>query len=147
MYRRSRTRSRNGRNAGPLARTHAVFLSDIYRYMLDEAARRWPDLELVRADARELPFGEGEFDAVLALDLISPWWTLAYPSYVNWRPKRLAVTMLAGGVLPEWRASVSHHRADEVRRAIDVTGLRLQRRLAFGPFWSAKWHLWWTVAP
>jgi ubiquinone/menaquinone biosynthesis C-methylase UbiE len=145
--------------------------------MLDEAARRWPGLELVQADARELPFGEAEFDAVLALDLVphvgeleqvlsefarvvrpggqvvfdttnrSPWWTLAYPSYVDWRPKRLALTMLAGGVLPEWRASVSHHRADEVRRAIDVTGLRLERRLAFGPFWSAKWHLWWTVAP
>jgi glycogen synthase len=166
-----------GRIAGPLARMHDVVLCDISDEMLEEAARRWPGLELVRADARELPFGKAEFDAVLGLDLMphvgdlepvlsefarvvrpggrvafdttnhSPWWTPAYPSYVNWRPKRLVATMMAGGVLPEWRASVRHHRPDDVRRAIDGTGLRLERRLSFGPFWSAKWHLWWTVAP
>lgn len=165
-----------GRIAGPLARTHEVVLCDISPEMLEEAARRWPDLELVRADARRLPFGDADFDAVLALDLMphvgdlepvlrelrrvvraggkvvfdttnrSPWWTIAYPSYVDRRPKRLLLTMLAGGVLPEWRASVRHHRADEVRRAIDAAGLQLERRSAFGPFWSAKWHLWWTVA-
>ena len=165
-----------GRMAGPLSQNHDVVLCDVSREMLDEAHGRWPALELVEADARQLPFADGEFDAVLAIDLFphlpnleeglrelarvvraggevvfdttnaSPWWVLAYPAYVNWRPKRLLLTMLAGGVLPEWRATVRHHLPREVREAADMAGIRLGGRQELGPRWSPKWHLWWGTA-
>jgi glycogen synthase len=169
-----------GRTAGPLTTFHEVTLVDISPEMLAEARRRYPErrhpsLRLVQADARSLPFGDGEFDAVVALDLTphlpdleaglrelarvvrpggevvvdtsnaSPWWVPAYPRYVNWRPKRLLLTMQAGGVLPEWRDLVRHHTAAEARAAIQAVGLHIEREQRFGPPWSAKWHLWWTV--
>ncbi len=165
-----------GRIAGPLARNHDVTLCDISPEMLEEAQKRWPSLHLVEADARSLPFGDRAFDAVLAIDLLphfpdleagvrelarvvrpggrvvfdtsnaSPWWVLAFPSYVNWRPRRLLRTLRGGGVLPEWQRLVSHHRAAEVRLAIAASGLRLERVETFGPSWTPKWHLWWTTA-
>jgi glycogen(starch) synthase len=131
----------------------------------------------VEADARQLPFSNGEFDAAIAIDLIphlreleagvrelarvvrpggqlvfdtsnaSPWWVLAYPSYTGWRPVRLARTLLAGGVPPEWQALVRHHRASETRQAIAAAGLRVERLQRFGPWWTPKWHLWWTRKP
>lgn len=167
-----------GRLSAPLAESHDVTLVDVSAEMLDEARRRCPaGVELVLADARELPFPDASFDAVVALDLMPhlpdlneglqelrrvarpgakivfdttnavPLWVLAYPSYVDRRPKRLLLTLLAGGVLPEWRRIVRHHRAGDVKRAIAEAGLRLERREAFGPPWSAKWHLWWTGKP
>jgi glycogen(starch) synthase len=166
-----------GRVAGPLARRHDVTLVDVSPEMLEEARRRYPDLRLVQADAHQLPFEEAEFDAVVALDLLphlrdldagvrelarivrsggavvfdtsnsSPWWVLAYPSYFNWRPRRLLRTMRGAGILPEWQAIVRHHRPDEARAALSRAGLRLERCQPFGPRWSAKWHLWWAAKP
>lgn len=165
-----------GRLAAPLARRHEVTLCDISPEMLAEARRRCPPgVRLVEADARSLPFADGEFDAVLALDLVPhlqdvaagvrelarvvhpggrlifdttnalPFWVLAYPRYVGWRPRRLLRTLLAGGVLPEWRRLVRHHRSGEVREAIAGAGLRLERVETFGPPLVPKWHLWWTT--
>jgi glycogen(starch) synthase len=164
-----------GRLAGPLSARHEVTLVDVSPEMLEEARRRWPGVRLVEADARELPFSDAEFDAALALDLTphlpelepglrelarivrpggevvvdtsnaSPWWVPAYPRYVNWKPKRLLQTMRARGVLPEWRELVRHHTPEEARAGLRAAGLRLQRSQCFGPPWSAKWHLWWTV--
>lgn len=164
-----------GRLAGPLAEHHDVVLCDISPEMIEEARRRWPSLDVVRADARRLPFEDDSFDLVLALDLLthlpslrdgfrelarvarpegrivadttnrSPWWTLAYPSYVGFRPARLAKTMLAGGVLPEWRTIVRHDRPEEARTAIAAAGLKVDRVQSFGPRWSPKWHLWLTA--
>jgi glycogen(starch) synthase len=164
-----------GRLAGPLSARHDVTLVDVSPEMLEEARRRWPGLRLVEADARELPFSDAEFDAALALDLTphlpelepglrelarivrsggevvvdtsnaSPWWVPAYPRYVNWKPKRLLQTMRARGVLPEWLELVRHHTPEEARAGLRAAGLRLQRAQGFGPPWSAKWHLWWTV--
>jgi glycogen(starch) synthase len=144
--------------------------------MLEEARGRWPGLDVVEADARRLPFADGEFDAALAIDLFphlpelerglgelarvvraegevvfdttnaSPWWVLAYPDYVDRQPKRLLLTMLAGGVLPEWRATVRHHRPREVREAAAAAGVRLDGCRKLGPRWSPKWHLWWGTA-
>jgi len=167
-----------GRLAGPLARTHSVTLVDISPEMLEEARSSLPpEVTLVQADARQLPFEAGEFDAALALDLLVhvpdldtgvrelarvvrpggrlvfdttnavPLWVLAYPSYVHWRPRRLLRTLLSRGVLPEWRQIVRHDRAEEVRRAIAAAGLRLERSQGFGPPGLPKWHLWWTTKP
>jgi glycogen(starch) synthase len=166
-----------GRLAGPLAESHDVTLCDVSPQMLEEARARWPRLRLVEADARQLPFSDGEFDAAIAIDLMthlpeleagvrelarvvrpggqlvfdtsnaSPWWMLAYPSYTGWRPRRFARMLRAGGVLPEWQALVRHHRAAEARRAIAAAGLLVERVQAFGPWWTPKWHLWWTRKP
>jgi glycogen(starch) synthase len=164
-----------GRLAAPLAERNDVTLVDVSEEMLAEARERCPpEVELVQADARELPFPDASFDVVLALDLLPhlpdarqalrelsrvarvggqvvfdttnalPLWVLAYPRYFGWRPKRLALTLLAGGVLPEWRPLVRHHRAADVRAAIGQAGLQLEQRERFGPRWCAKWHLWWT---
>jgi glycogen(starch) synthase len=167
-----------GRLTAPLARRHAVTACDVSAEMLEEARRRSPPgVEFVQADARALPFEDGAFDALVALDLLAhlpdlpaalaefsrivraggmllfdtsnaaPWWVPAYPSYVNWRPKRLVRTMLAGGVLPEWRDVVRHHRAGEARRAIAEARLELRRVRSFGPPWCPKWHLWEALKP
>lgn len=167
-----------GRLAAPLAGSHDVTLVDVSAEMLAEARRRCPpEVELVQADGRDLPFADASFDVVLALDLMAhlpdlsegvrelarvvrpggtvvfdttnavPLWVLAYPGYVNYRPKRLLRTLLGAGVLPEWRPVVRHQRAGQVKGAIDAAGLRLERRQSFGPRWSAKWHLWWTARP
>jgi glycogen(starch) synthase len=167
-----------GRLAAPLARRHHVPLADVSPEMLEEARRRCPPaVRLVEADALALPFADGEFDTVLAIDLVPhlpelavgldelarvtrrggrlvfdttnalPLWVLAYPSYVNWRPRRLLATIRGDGVLPEWQANVLHHRASTVRETIAEIGLTLERRTSFGPPLVPKWHLWWTRKP
>jgi glycogen(starch) synthase len=164
-----------GRLLAPLARSHRMTGCDISSEMLDEARRACPpDVRLVQADARDLPFPDQSFDAVIALDLLthlpdlesglrelarvvapggalvydssnaSPWWVPAYPSYVNWRPRRLIATMRRSGVLPEWSDIVRHHHTREVRAASSRVGLRLERVERFGPPWTAKWHLWYA---
>ena len=164
-----------GRLAGPIAERHRVILCDISEEMLEEARQRWPGLQVIAADARSLPFETESFDSVLATDLLphlpdlesalrelarvcrrggrvvfdttnrSPWWVIGFPAYVNWRPRRLLRTMLAGGVLPEWRTLVRHDRPAEVRDAVARAGLRIDRVHRFGPPWTPKWHLWWTT--
>jgi glycogen(starch) synthase len=167
-----------GRLTAPLAARHAMTGCDISPAMLEEARRRCPEgVTLVEADARRLPFADGEFDGLLALDLLthlpdldaglaelarvvrpggplvldtsnaSPWWVPAYPAYVAWRPRRLLVTMRSRGVLPEWRSLVTHHREHEVRRALVTARLRVDAMQPFGPPWSPKWHLWYATKP
>jgi glycogen synthase len=161
-----------GRLAGPLSKHHDVVLCDVSPDMIEEALRRWPSLEAVRTDARSLPFDDESFDLVIAIDLVahlpslqeginglarvarrggrvildttnrSPWWPLAYPRYVGFRPLRLIRTMLAGGVLPEWQTLVRHDRPAEARAAIEAASLVLEDVRPFGPSWSPKWHLW-----
>jgi glycogen(starch) synthase len=166
-----------GRLAGPISAHHDVVLCDVSPEMLEEARRRWPSLEVVRADARRLPFDDDSFDVVLAIDLLphlptleagvaelarvvrsggrviadttnrSLWWPLAYPRYAGFRRARLLRTMLAGGVLPEWRTLVRHHRPAEARNAVAAAGLALDEVQPFGPTLSPKWHLWFTTKP
>lgn len=165
-----------GRLLAPLARKHRMTGCDISPEMLEEARRRCPpEVRLVAADARHLPFDDESFDGLIALDLLthlpvledgirelarvvrpggtllfdssnsSPWWVPAYPAYWNWRPRRLAATMRRGGVLPEWSEIVRHHSAGEVLVACSATGLRIERVERFGPPWTAKWQLWFAV--
>jgi glycogen synthase len=164
-----------GRISGGLSSRHDVTLVDISPEMLEEARRRWPGLRLEQADARSLPFEDETFDVVLANDLLphlsdlraaltelrrvclrdgrvvfdttnsSPWWVLAFPGYVNWRPRRLVATLLAEGVLPEWRPLIRHHRRCAVEAAAAAVGLRVDRVDEHGPPWTPKWHVWWTT--
>lgn len=164
-----------GRLTAPLARRHRMTGCDISQDMLAEARLACPpDVELVLADARRLPFADGQFDGVLALDLLvhlpdleaglrelarvvrpgghvvfdtsnaAPWWVPAYPAYFAWRPRRMLATMRRGGVLPEWAGIVRHHRGREARKAIAAAGLDLTGTRRFGPPWTAKWQLWIT---
>ncbi|WP_207457440.1 glycosyltransferase [Azospirillum sp. SYSU D00513] len=162
-----------GRITGPFADRHDVTLVDISHEMLAEAKERFPALKVRQADARKLPFEDGEFDLVIALDLLchlpdlqegarelrrvaraggrvvcdttnaNPLWVLAYPSYFRYRPHRLLATMWHGGVLPEWSKLVRHHWAGEMQSALKSVGLDLDRTERFGPPGVAKWHLWW----
>src|SRR5215204_2601635 len=165
-----------GRLIEPLAGAHRVTGCDISPEMLEEARRRSPPkARLVEADARQLPFEDESFDAVIALDLLthlgdletalreltrvvrpggallydtsnsSPWWVPAYPSYWSWRPRRLIATMRRGGVLPEWSEIVRHHTAGDVLAASARAGLQVVRVERFGPAWTPKWHLWYAV--
>jgi glycogen synthase len=162
-----------GRLAGPLSEHHDVVLCDISDEMVAESARRLDgSVGIVQADARRLPFGDGSFDVVVAVDLLvhlpdlraglaelgrvvrpggrllfdttnaRPWWVLAYPGYVNWRPRRLAKTLLGEGILPEWRAPVSHQRPRQVEAAVAALGLAVEARRGIGPGPLVKWHLW-----
>jgi glycogen(starch) synthase len=162
-----------GRITGPLADRHEVTLVDISEDMLAEAKERFPELKVMRGDARKLPFEDGAFDMVIALDLLchlpdlqeglrelcrvtrtggrlvcdttnaNPLWVLAYPSYVRYRPDRLVMTMWYGGVLPAWKRIVRHYRAGEMASALVAAGLDLERTQNFGPPGVPKWHLWW----
>jgi glycogen(starch) synthase len=162
-----------GRITGPFAERHDVTLVDISREMLAEAKARFPVLHVIEANARALPFEDGAFDLVIALDLLchlpdlregtrelrrvthaggrvvcdttnaNPLWVLAYPSYVRYRPDRLVATMWHGGVLPEWRRIVRHHRTGEMRSALAAAGLDLDHVESFGPPGIPKWRLWW----
>jgi glycogen synthase len=167
-----------GRLTAPLAQRHDVTHTDISAEMIEEAARRCPPTtRFVQADARELPFADGEFDALLALDLLChmpdlqtgvrelarvvrpdgtlvfdttnafPLWVLAFPSYVGAHPARLVRTLVLRGVLPEWRRTVQHHRPAAVRRAIEAAGLELRETQRFGRAGLAKWHVWYAGKP
>ena len=162
-----------GRLAGPLSRRHDVTMCDLSESMLTEARRRVPgSVSLVQADVRALPFQDGRFEAVLALDVLChlqdaasglrellraaadggevvfdttnarPCWVLAYPAYVSWRPRRLVRTLLGRGVLPEWQRLVRHHTPDEVRQAAAAVGADLELIGGVGPAGMVKWHVW-----
>jgi glycogen synthase len=162
-----------GRITGPFAERHDVTLVDVSAEMLAEAKERFPALKVKQADARKLPFDDGAFDFVIALDLLchlpdlekgvrelrrvtrpggrlvcdttnaNPLWVLAYPSYVGYRPHRLIATMWHGGVLPEWTKTVRHHWAGEMRSVLAAADLNLDRTESFGPPGIPKWRLWW----
>jgi len=164
-----------GRIAEPLGRRHRVTMCDLSAEMLALArARCGPGVAVVRADARSLPFADGAFDALVAIDLLChvgqlepalrelarvlrpggrlifdttngrPWWVLAHPAYVNWRPRRLVRTMAARGVLPEW-PEVRHHLPAEVRTAAAAARLDLRPVAGIGRLGLVKWHVWQAV--
>jgi ubiquinone/menaquinone biosynthesis C-methylase UbiE len=128
-------------------------------------------LVLRQADARELPFEDAAFDYVLCIDLLPhvpdpermlaevrrvllpggvllidatnsvPLWTLAYPGYVGRHPRRWLQTWRAGGVLPEWRSRVRHHRRHELVQLLTAARFELHGMSSFGPRVCPKWFL------
>lgn len=128
-------------------------------------------LTLRQANARFLPFEDESFDDVLCIDVLPhlqdpmeallearrvlrpggtllvdvtnsvPFWTLAYPSYVGRRPGRWVQVWRAGGVLPEWRGRVKHHRRAELVGLIGKADLELRSIRTFGPKACPKWLL------
>lgn len=57
----------SGRDAAHFANRHEVVGVDVSSGMLGEALRLHPELNLVQADGRDLPFSRGAFDAVWAM--------------------------------------------------------------------------------
>ena len=128
-------------------------------------------LVLSQANARFLPFPDESFDYVLCIDVLPhlrdpmeavrearrvlrpggtllvdvtnslPLWTLAYPRYVGRRPGRWIKVWSAGGVLPEWRGRVRHHRRHELAGFIKRADLELKSIRSFGPKACPKWLL------
>ncbi len=128
-------------------------------------------LRLRVADARSLPFADRSFDYVLCIDLLPhipvpeqllaearrvlkpggfliidctnavPLWTLAYPRYLGRRPHRWIHIWRSGGVLPEWRTRVRHHRRGPFVRLLTEGGFKVASLRGFGPRACAKWHL------
>jgi len=118
-----------------------------------------------------LPFEAASFDRALCIDLLvhladplptlrelrrvlkpegqllvdvsnaSPWWLLRYPRSLGRRPGRWLRTWQAGGVPPEWQATVRHRRYDEYRELLDRAGLRVVQEWRYGPRWCPAWFL------
>jgi ubiquinone/menaquinone biosynthesis C-methylase UbiE len=128
-------------------------------------------LALRQANARFLPFADASFDYVLCIDVLPhlrepleailearrvlrpggtllvdvtnsmPLWTLAYPRYIGRRPARWIQTWRAGGVLPEWRERVRHHRRAELVQLLEDANLEIKSIRGFGPSMCPKWLL------
>lgn len=161
-----------GRISRVIADRGEVFLCDIDIEALRQAndragGRSYPAL----ADAHFLPFEDGQFDYVLAIDLLvhlekpalalaefgrvmrpqgrliidstngNPLWTIFYPSYVGWNPARWIKTLTGGGVLPEWQAIVRHYSKKAFLGMLADAGFVITDERAYGPPICPKWHL------
>ena len=134
-------------------------------------------LKLQVADARALPFESCHFDYMLCIDVLPhvadpaavliearrvlkpggtlvidttsslPIWTLGYPRYLGRRPHRWLQIWRSGGVLPEWRARVRHHRRRQLVDFLAAGGFNLVTLRGFGPSLFPKWHLAVAVKP
>ena len=123
------------------------------------------------ADGRSLPYDDGAFDYVLCIDVMPhmpdprlllqeasrvlrpggtlvidvtnsvPLWTLAYPRYLGRRPDRWIQIWRAGGVLPEWRDRVRHHRRKQLIDLLGREGFRPVTVEGIGPRACPKWYL------
>ena len=130
-----------------------------------------PRLKIEVADGRSLPYENSAFDYVLCIDVMPhmpeprvllqeisrvlrpggtlvvditnsvPLWTLAYPRYLGRRPRRWIQIWRAGGVLPEWRARVHHHRRKQLLALLEGAGFRPVSVEGFGPRGCPKWYL------
>jgi len=128
-------------------------------------------LKIEVADGRSLPYENGAFDYVLCVDVMPhmpdprvllretnrvlrpggtlvvditnsvPLWTFAYPRYLGRRPYRWVQIWRAGGVLPEWRARVRHHRRKQLLAFLELEGFRTVSLEGFGPRACPKWYL------
>ena len=164
-----------GRLSVPLARAGAkVTLVDLSAAMIQEARRRAaggpPPLALV-SDATCLPFADGSFETVVALDLYchlpdprkglaelkrvlvpggrllidstnsNPLWVLFYPEYVGRSPRKWIAVLSSRGVLPGWVGRVHHYREWEFRDELARAGFVVEQIRRYGPALCPKWHM------
>ena len=69
---------------------------DVSRAVVDEAARRHPEIDIVCCDVRELPYADGTFDAVVSTSTLDHFETFADISAAL---RELARVLAAGGTL------------------------------------------------
>jgi len=151
-----------------------VVMTDISKDMLKLVIKNSNDLnniDLVNADAHQLPFKDKSFDCIAGLDLLchlkepdealrefhrvltdkgmlvldstnsNPLWTIFYPRYVGKNPLRWLRTMKFRGVLPGWEAIVKHYKKSTFFSLLQDAGFKVIREIDYGPAICPKWHL------
>lgn len=149
-------------------------LVDISIRMLKMARARGKDLGnmgFVNADAHDLPFEDGTFDGVVALDLLChlgdpsralrefhrvmreggllvldntnsvPLWALFYPRYLGKNPLTWIRIMRHRGILPGWERIVRHYRKGAFFSLLRENGFEITRSMDYGPRVCPKWHM------
>jgi ubiquinone/menaquinone biosynthesis C-methylase UbiE len=165
-----------GRVSFALARVvkSMVVLADISIDMLKRAAENnneMRNIELINADAHQLPFEDKSFDCVTGLDLLchlkepetalhefhrvltdkgilildstnsNPLWTLFYPRYLGRNPMNWLKTVKFGGVLPGWENIVKHYTKNHFHSLLKKTGFKVIQDINYGPLICPKWYL------
>jgi len=129
------------------------------------------NIDLINADAHQLPFKDKSFDCVAGLDLLchlekpakalrefhrvltdngmlildstnsNPLWTIFYPGYVGKNPLKWFRTIKFRGVLPGWEAIVKHYTKSTFFSFLQEAGFKVIREINYGPVICPKWHL------
>lgn len=154
---------------------HRVVLTDISIDMLTVARKnkngRSLNPFLINADAHQLPFRDGYFGVVVALDLFchlvnpkralgefhrilerrgmlivdstnsNPLWALFYPRYMGKNPLTWLKIFKSRGVYPGWESIVNHYPKRRFISFLQEAGFKVIQSLHYGPMVCPKWHL------
>jgi len=151
-----------------------VILTDISIDMLRLAvtqAGSLRNLQVVKADAHDLPFKDNSFDHLVGLDLFchikkpkkalhefhrvlasdgtlildstnsNPLWALFYPRYLGKNPLNWFRVMKFKGVYPGWEKIVKHYAKKTFFSFLYKAGFEVIKTLDYGPSVCPKWHL------
>ena len=151
-----------------------VVMADISRDMLKlvlKDSNGVNNVDLINADAHQLPFKDKFFDCIAGLDLLchlkephkalrefhrvlsdkgilildstnsNPLWTIFYPRYVGKNPLRWLRTIKFHGVLPGWETIVKHYTKSTFFSFLHDAGFKVIREIDYGPVICPKWHL------
>lgn len=151
-----------------------VILTDISIYMLKLAMKNSGNLkniEVVNADAHNLPFPDSSFDVIVGLDILchleepekslrefyriltadgtlildstnsNPLWALFYPRYMGKNPVNWIKIMKFKGILPGWEKIVRHYPRKKFLSLLNDTGFKVVQILNYGPSICPKWYL------
>ena len=151
-----------------------VVLTDISIDMLKlvvKHAGSLNNINVVNADAHQLPFKDKSFDIVVGLDLLchlarpvkaskefyrvltdqgmlildstnsNPLWALFYPRYLGKNPFNWVRIIKFSGVLPGWENIVRHYPKKNVYSFLNEAGFEVIQNINYGPKICPKWHL------
>jgi ubiquinone/menaquinone biosynthesis C-methylase UbiE len=151
-----------------------VVMADISRDMLRLVVKNSNgvnNIDLINADAHQLPFKDKSFECIAGLDLLchlkepdkamrefhrvlsdkgmlildstnsNPLWTIFYPRYIGKNPLRWLRTIKFRGVLPGWEAIVKHYTKSMFFSLLQDAGFKVIREIDYGPVICPKWHL------